>query len=83
MHYARLCECKPIPLTPEIIEKNGFIKEWDGDIIYMSFNNICIEIGSNYKVYQDGRYYIKGIVHRFYYVHQLQQALGLLEIENK
>ena len=24
MHYARLCETEPIPLTPEILEKNGW-----------------------------------------------------------
>ena len=25
MHYARLCECKPIFITPEILEKNDFL----------------------------------------------------------
>jgi hypothetical protein len=25
MHYARLCDCKPISVTTEILEKNGFL----------------------------------------------------------
>ena len=27
IYYLRLSECKPIPLTPEILEKNGFVVE--------------------------------------------------------
>ena len=27
MHYARLCECKPVFITPEILEKLGFSSE--------------------------------------------------------
>jgi hypothetical protein len=26
MHYARLCECKPVFITPEILENNEFKK---------------------------------------------------------
>ena len=29
MHYVRACEVEPIPLTPEILEKNGFERRDD------------------------------------------------------
>ena len=50
MHYLRLCECQPIPLTSEILEKNGFEKtqihgEKQDDIFQCFDGEIIIEVG--------------------------------------
>ena len=50
MHYARLCECNPISITPEILVKNGFEKvqihgEKQDDIFQCFDGEIIIEVG--------------------------------------
>lgn len=42
MHYARLCECKPVFITPEILEKNGFKPNPQGS--YSIGCNVSIDI---------------------------------------
>lgn len=74
-------EIEPIPLTPEILEKNGFEKEWDEDIMLMVCDTIIVEIGDNYKLYKDGKMYFRRVLAPLYYVHQLQHALKLCGIE--
>lgn len=57
MHYLRLNEVQPIPLTPEILEKNGFEKvqnllvlQWENGVypsmIFVEYNpeNYCLFI---------------------------------------
>ena len=76
-------EIQSIPLTPEILEKNGFHKEWDEDIMLMSCDTIIVEIGDNYKLYKDGKMYLRGVLAPLYYVHELQHAMRLCGIEKE
>lgn len=73
----------PIPLTPEILEKNGFHKEWDEDVVLMVCDTIIVETGDNYKLYKDGKMYLRGVLAPLYYVHELQHALRLCGIEKE
>jgi hypothetical protein len=71
----------PIPLTAEVLEKNNFEKHYDDDIIiYTHPQGIIIEMGINYKLFDDGHFFVRGILKRFYFVHELQRALKLLKI---
>lgn len=85
-------ECKifPVPLTPEILEKNGFKKcegnEWslykkDGEKglynILWSADELYLEIASYTSL--AGEFNRMGIK----YIHQLQQALRLCGIEKE
>lgn len=80
----QLADLEPIPLTVEILEKNNFEKHYDDDIIiYTHPQGIIIEMGINYKLFDDGHFYVRGIQHRLYYLHQLQQALHLLDIDKE
>lgn len=72
---------EPIPLTSDILEKNGFHEEWDEDIKLMVCDTITIEIGNNYKLYKDGKMYLRRVLAPLYYVHQLQHALRLCGVE--
>lgn len=81
--FATENEIMPIPLTPEILEKNGFHKEWDEDIILMVCDTIIVETGNNYKLYKDGKMYLRRVLSPLYYVHQLQHALRLCGIEKE
>ena len=76
-------EIEPIPLTAEILEKNEFHEKWDRDIILMECDTITIEIGNNYKLYKDGKMYLRRVLAPLYYVHQLQHALRLCGIEKE
>ena len=79
-HALRFSSIHPIPLTPEILEKNGFRKngnynewnlgEWDDiPFIGVSLDRQCIRIK-----HFGNDIYIEGKV---VYVHQLQNALRL------
>jgi len=72
---------EPIPLTADILEKNGFHKEWDEDIILMVCDTIIVEIGNKYKIYKDGKMYLRRVLAPLYYVHELQHALRLCGID--
>lgn len=71
----------PIPLTPEILEKNGFVKELDSDGIHYRFTLIqgCSQFSLLYarSVFQ-WLYPID-----FKYVHELQHALKLCGIDKQ
>ena len=74
----------PIPLTAEVLKENNFEKHYDGDIIvYTHPQGIIIEMGINYKLFDDGRFYVRGIQHRLYYVHELQHALRLCGVDKE
>ena len=74
---------KPIPLTPEILEKNGFgfIKSddtksvWNGQWIYKDFElaTCCLDREGNWPCYIN----ICDLNIKCEYVHQLQHALRL------
>ena len=71
----------PIPLTPEILEKNGF-EEYDGAYIYYTAHyDVCIEwCGTILKIGCDnGNIELADIQ----YVHELQHALKLCDVEKE
>ena len=70
-------ELKPIPLTPEILEKNGFIKESrenHGNIL-----QYCI-LTDGLWIDVSGENYFEG---KLEYIHQLQHVLRLCGIEKE
>ena len=85
---------EPIPLTPEILEKNGMhlynrktnnlMEECNHSDVFEEDDNYRVELSLDY----DGsiRWTINGdedTIMPFDYVHQLQQALRLCEIEKE
>lgn len=80
-YMVHLDEIEPILITPEVLEKNGFHEEWDEDIKLMVCDTIIVETGNNYKLYKDGKMYLRRVLAPLYYVHQLQHALRLCGVE--
>ena len=76
-----LDELHPIPLTPEILEKNGF-EEWDGWYIY-SPENTGIEIAWVGTTLRMSGEFGNFEFHAIEYVHQLQNELKLCGISKK
>ena len=82
-------DVKPIPLTAEILEKNGFgYKEEDGNLSHYYIgdrwylDNPDLHIGT----YNKGVYwlnYLDNAIYGIKYVHQLQHALKLCHIEKE
>ena len=69
----------PIPLTPEILEKNGFVNyEEDEENFH---NEDCVFIKQNLGGYGACLDKIRTISGIFHYVHELQHALRLCGIE--
>jgi hypothetical protein len=84
MHYARLCDCEPISVTTEILEKNGWasMKNGSGDFILtkpMVGNDVTITKIINGYVMVHGAF--NGL--RIRYIHELQHALRLCKIEKE
>ena len=82
-------EIEPIPLTPEILEKNGFRIIFEGELHTTYFQDIE---GFHVEIKIDKIGYIKlsminglgySIVTECKFVHQLQHALRLCEIEKE
>ena len=84
---------QPIPLTPEILEKNGFIikhpesekrtywRDYAGQIVgHKNRGLMLMEIHGNPKKFGYFIPYFKG---HLYYVHELQHALRLCGIEKE
>lgn len=71
-------EVQPIPLTPEILEKNGFIKhsKWDEWVHYTNL----IFIDFTLLVDEDG-FHLDIPNARINYVHELQHALRLCGVK--
>lgn len=82
-------EVSPIPLTPEILEKNGFVKSTiEEDVYNFPDNNKALkERGFALNYHDYGRWFITDHnLMKILYVHQLQRALrlcGLGEIADK
>ena len=83
MHYLRVCECEPIPLTEEILERSGFKRATD-DLYHIPI----------WKTpYSDGGFYIEkwgkgyGLTDHCYaivnYVHEFQHLLKLVGINKE
>lgn len=82
LDYARLVDVKPIPITAEILEKNGFKKEY-------YYYNLYEENGGHLQYYPHewrlDRWYKDDILFRCncHYVNQLQQAFRLCGIDKR
>lgn len=79
---------KPIPLTPEILEKNGFVKSSECCWSNPSINCACLRYGTKYwdiriegknRAYRPTRIIIDNILH----THELQHALRLAGVEKE
>ena len=84
--YLNENEIEPIPLTPEILEKNGFVYESDGLTWYDGIHNkeqvyIYCPIRKNGNVRKIeilvNKYHFFTELNTEYYVHELQHALRL------
>lgn len=62
-----LNDIKPIPLTDDILVKNGFVKTWNGDWQLKEYATIIISKDYYVKIFE------RSI--RIYYVHELQHML--------
>lgn len=82
LDYARLVDVKPIPITAEILEKNGIKNDkvsrwykWEDEHAKISFNPYyCVSDIESIEV---------TIKAYFVYVHELQQAIRLCGIDKK
>lgn len=92
MHYLRLSECKPIPLTPEILEKNGFKMVLDINklptyrIKWTRNPNLYFTIFTGVDGYWNPVGFgvtIGGVNGEVDYVHQLQHALRICRINKE
>lgn len=85
-------EIKPIPLTPEIIQKNGFVLRPDGWIwckddgneeqnyIFIQFRKGCDEVRT-VELSFVGK--VQGTFRHIYEVHELQNLLEICRIEKE
>lgn len=82
-------QIKPIPLTPEILEKNGFEKEIVSGDTFFTLDDIVLEnnhefgfdFGRFYRDSEDGFVFV-GII-TIKYIHELQNTLRLCGIEKE
>ena len=78
---------KPIPLTPEVLEKNGFIKEKNDNNMYRwnwSITSDCVSYDKGTGIVRI--FHVLGglaFVEPLEYVHELQHALRLCRIEKE
>ena len=86
MYYLRLSECKTIPLTPEILKKNGFeLKEEEIGMFGVTTALHYIRDDVPFEVFCDGEpfaIWFKEPVN-IKFVHQLQHALKLCGIKKE
>ena len=81
-------EIEPIPLTPEIFEKNGFVK-WQGGLVLIGNEISCRYEDGNLTIKQGYRDNEGVLVERLLVnieclsVHQLQHALRLAGVEKE
>ena len=77
---------EPIPLTTEILEKNGFVKdEKDDNMYYWNWGVIDDCISYDKETSKVRIFYVSGLafVKIVLYVHELQHALRLCEIQKE
>lgn len=88
-----LVDAEPIPITPEILEKNGFEKAEDIQLYYyclgiddrVSIHDYAYDINSSntWHVHIDSEDYSTIANCELTYVHQLQHILRLCEIDKE
>lgn len=74
-------ELKPIPLTPEILEKNGFVYDSEDKLFEDIYPRISM-LYSQYRLVENGGINY-GEMSEIKYVHQLQHALRLCGIDKE
>lgn len=77
---------EPIPLTTEILEKNGFVKdEKDDNMYYWNWSVIDDCMSYDKETSKVRIFYVSGLtfVKILQYVHELQHALRLCEIKKE
>ena len=88
LFYGRIIDCKPIHITSEILEKNGFVLESDGWVYYKNpelkeQDYICVSFrhnGETRRVEINFMHKAQCVFRHIYYVHELQHALKLCGI---
>ena len=82
LHYVRLCEVNPISLTPEILEKNGFVLDDEWYIYTEQGINIAVAFRDDNKfVYDLSILTGSGSMDiHAKYVHELQHAMRMCNI---
>lgn len=79
----------PIPLTPEILEKNGFVRKDGYRFVNIDMLSTVEKYGNKYydyhNIYKKGKTYrpIRVEADNIRYVHQLQHAMRLAGIEKE
>ena len=84
--YVPIEYIEPIPLTTEILEKNGFVKDENDDNMYYWNWSVIDDCMSYDKETSKVRiFYVSGLVFVkiLLYVHELQHALRLCEIKKE
>ena len=77
-------DCQPIPLTPEILEKNGFEYERNVGYVYDNYEGIiitCSTFISRLKIIKDLNILYDSQDYADIYMHTIQHALRLCGIE--
>lgn len=88
-HYAFVDDLQPIPLTPEILEKNGFARKDKYRFVNIDMLSTVEKYGTKYydyhNIYKKGKTYrpIRVEADNIRYVHQLQHAMRLAGIEKE
>lgn len=90
-HYssAKIEDIVPIPLTPEILEKNGFVRKDKYRFVNIDMLSTVEKYGTKYydyhNIYKKGKAYrpIRVGVDNIKYVHELQHAMRLAGIEKE
>lgn len=84
IYSLRLCECNPIPLTADILEKNGI--KWEGGYCshFKEDKDYCLELckDKNGRIWWTINYDEYEII-QIESVHQLQHALSLCDIDKE
>ena len=82
VEYGKILDCKPIPLTPEILEMNG----WHGDELgwvieptngFDEYLNIIFRTGKVFSLEIHRIYGNDMLLKSIHYIHELQHALRL------
>jgi hypothetical protein len=90
-HYAFVEDLQPIPITPEILKKNGFVEESEVGYERFEWRESGVAIILNCLMYSDRRIFtlttsdlgVNGWLLRIEHVYQLQHAIRLAGIEKE
>ena len=75
MNYARLCEIEPIPITDELLLKNGFEQ---CDYMFKTLFIEMYEVGNGWHLHIDNDKFETAIALTIKYLHQMQNAYYLV-----